>query len=284
MNPSRPPSYVNTPVPIAYAEADDALIVTMTRILGLCWRHDYERTPPLTPDELGELVGRPRTTLYRHLAILEKELGWLRIERRNRRLVLRPQVDVTSTGQPTGSRARASSQPGNEGLRTALAAAKGADYGSLALMGNIKRTWLTVQRIQQTSGLVPIPHLQWATRRDLARQLDYAREQGFHTLTLNLQMIKRQGWDTVAMGLPLLQASGLRFLFTGVASLRRLAELARLFPGASFSNTTAHYLAQRGVRLQRDGTRLIKEPVVGHPDLVLVENVALYREFLAEVR
>jgi hypothetical protein len=31
-----PPSYVNAPVPIAYAEADDALIVTMIRILGLC--------------------------------------------------------------------------------------------------------------------------------------------------------------------------------------------------------------------------------------------------------
>ena len=29
-----PPSYVNTPVSIAYARVDDALIVTMTRILG----------------------------------------------------------------------------------------------------------------------------------------------------------------------------------------------------------------------------------------------------------
>jgi hypothetical protein len=72
---------------------------------------------------LSGLIGRPRTTLYRHLAILEKELGWLRIERRDRRLVLRPQLDVTATGQPTGSRARASPERGNDELRTALAAA-----------------------------------------------------------------------------------------------------------------------------------------------------------------
>ena len=35
-----PPSYVNTPVAIAYGNVDDALIVTMTRILGLCWDQD----------------------------------------------------------------------------------------------------------------------------------------------------------------------------------------------------------------------------------------------------
>src|SRR5690606_26596776 len=61
---------------------------------------------------------------------------------------------------------------------------------------NIKRSWLTVRRMQETSGLVPIPHLQWATILDLRRQLQYAQEQGFHTLALNLQMIKRQGWVT----------------------------------------------------------------------------------------
>lgn len=43
MKPALPPSYVNTPVSIAYAEVDGALIVTMTRILGLCCSHDYER-------------------------------------------------------------------------------------------------------------------------------------------------------------------------------------------------------------------------------------------------
>jgi len=147
---------------------------------------------------------------------------------------------------------------------------------------NIKRTWLTVAHMQQRSSLIAIPHLQWATILDLQRQLHYAQEQGFHTLTLNLQMVKRQGWDVVALGLPLIRAQSpeLRLLFTGVVSLKRLLELARLFPDASFTNTTAHYLAQRHVRLQRDGTRLIKEPVEGHPDLILAENVRLYREFL----
>jgi hypothetical protein len=158
------------------------------------------------------------------------------------------------------------------------------DRPRLEHLVNIKRSWLTVKRMQGTSRLIPIPHLQWATALDLARQLDYAREQGFHTLTLNLQMLKRQGWDTLLMGLPMLQASGLRFLFAGVSSLRRLAELARALPHISFANTTAHYLAQRYVRLQCDGTRLIKEPVTGHPDLILAENVSLYRDFVAGVR
>jgi hypothetical protein len=63
-----------------------------------------------------------------------------------------------------------------------------------------------------------------------------------------------------------------------------MAVLAEALPGASFSNTTAHYLAQRHVRLRRDGTRLIKEPVEGHPDLILAENVSLYRDFLTATR
>jgi hypothetical protein len=151
---------------------------------------------------------------------------------------------------------------------------------------NIKRTWLSVQRMQETSSLTPIPHLQWGTTQDLERQLEYAQAQGFHTLTLNLQMIKRQGWDTVAAGIPVIQeeAADLRLLITGVAGLKRMAELAEAFPHASFVNTTAHYLAQRYLRLHRDGTRLMKEPVEGHPDLILAENARLFREFLTEQR
>jgi hypothetical protein len=151
---------------------------------------------------------------------------------------------------------------------------------------NIKRTWLTVQWMQETSSLIPIPHLQWATPLDLERQLDYAHAQGFHTLTLNLQMWKRQGWETVAAGIPIIRerAPDLRLLITGVAGLKRIAELAQAFPNASFTNTTAHYLAQRYVHLRRDDTRLIKEPVKGHPDLILAENVHLFREFIEEQR
>jgi hypothetical protein len=160
------------------------------------------------------------------------------------------------------------------------------DRPRLEHLVNIKRTWLTVQRMQATTSLIPIPHLQWATILDLERQLDYVRAQGFHTLTLNLQMIKRQGWDTVAAGIPILQeqAPDFRLLFTGVAGLKRIVELAAAFPSASFTNTTAHYLAQRYLRLRRDGTRLIKEPVDGQPDLIRAENVCLYRDFLSELR
>jgi hypothetical protein len=153
---------------------------------------------------------------------------------------------------------------------------------------NVKRTWLTVRQMQETSSLMPIPHLQWATLPDLERQLAYAQAQGFHTLTLNLQMVKRQGWDTVAEGLALIRerAPGLRLLFAGVASLKRIAEVARFFPDRSqvaFTNANAHFLAEHHVRLQRDGTRLIKEPVSGHPDRILLDNVRLYHGFLAEL-
>ena len=191
---------------------------------------------------------------------------------------------------------------------------------------NIKRTWLTVRRMQETtakeavlrSSLIPIPHLQWATMLDLERQLEYVQAhrqgsgpscvraqgtpQGFHTLTLNLQMLKRQGWDTVAEGLAVVreQAPDLRFLFAGVAGLKRIAELARFFPDRSqvaFTNANAHYLAEHYIRLQRAGagpvegpledhpdlTRLIKEPVSGHPDRILLDNVRLYQGFLAEI-
>jgi hypothetical protein len=148
---------------------------------------------------------------------------------------------------------------------------------------SIKRTWLTVARMQQTSTLIAIPHLQWGTLWDLERQLDYARAQGFHTLTLNLQIAKRQAWQTIEPGLQLIreQAPELRLLFTGVVSLRRLASLAGMFPTASFTSVTPHYLAQRHVQYQRDGTRLIKQPVDGHVDLILAENVRLYQDFLA---
>jgi hypothetical protein len=160
------------------------------------------------------------------------------------------------------------------------------DRPRLEHLVNIKRTWLTVQRMQETSSLIPIPHLQWATTLDLERQLNYAQAQGFHTLTLNLQMWKRQGWDTVAAGIPIIRetAPDVRLLITGVAGLKRIAELAEAFPSASFTNTTAHYLAQRYLRLRCDDTRLIKEPVEGHPDLILAENVHLFREFLAGQR
>ena len=94
-----PPDYIKLPPAIACADVDDALIVTMARILGLCWGHKYRRSPAYPPDELAELLGRPRTTLYRHLNRLQ-ELGWLQVDRRDRRLVLQPLIGFTGEAQP----------------------------------------------------------------------------------------------------------------------------------------------------------------------------------------
>ena len=108
-----PPSYVNTPVTIAYAEADDALIVTMTRILGLCWAYDYERTPALTPEQLTEFTGRPRSTLYRHLKHL-REMQWIRVDQAGRRIVIRP--IIMRNAQAAGGELASTSEPADESV------------------------------------------------------------------------------------------------------------------------------------------------------------------------
>jgi DNA-binding transcriptional ArsR family regulator len=118
-----PPSYVNAPVPIAYAEADDALIVTMIRILGLCWAYDYERTPALTPEQVAALTGRARSTLYRHLKEL-RERHWIRVDQAGRRIIIRPVTDRSA--KPPEEKEADMSQPDitpglNEELVEALA-------------------------------------------------------------------------------------------------------------------------------------------------------------------
>jgi DNA-binding transcriptional ArsR family regulator len=114
-----PPSYVNTPVTVAYAEADDALIVTMTRILGLCWAYDYERTPALTPEQLAEHTGRPRSTLYRHLKLL-REMQWIRVDQAGRRIVIRPIItQCAQAADKEAARARGSrGEPGEDAAGT----------------------------------------------------------------------------------------------------------------------------------------------------------------------
>jgi DNA-binding MarR family transcriptional regulator len=111
MSSALPPSYVNVPVSIVYAEADDALLVTMTRILGLCWAYDYERTPALTPEQLAEFTGRPRSTLYRHLKHL-REMQWIRVEQAGRRIVIRP--IVTLYARAVGGQAAETVDPADE--------------------------------------------------------------------------------------------------------------------------------------------------------------------------
>lgn len=112
MKTALPPSYVNAPVSVAYAEVDDALIVTMIRILGLCWAYDYERTPALTPEQVANLTGRAHSTLYRHLKELRK-MGWISVDQARRKIIIRPvtgrlvglaENEKTDTRQPvTGS-------------------------------------------------------------------------------------------------------------------------------------------------------------------------------------
>jgi hypothetical protein len=97
-----PPDYIKLPPSIACAGVEDALIVTMARILGLCWDQKYRRSPPYTPDQLADLVGRPRTTLYRHLNQLQ-QLRWLRVDHHDRQLVLQPLVRIVE-GQPPAPR------------------------------------------------------------------------------------------------------------------------------------------------------------------------------------
>jgi hypothetical protein len=105
--PHLPPAYVSTPVPVVYAyDVDDAVLVTMIRLLGLCW--NCERTPPLAPGELAQAVGRSRSALYRHLRILKdggggsenpSGLRWIQVEKVNRRITIRPQPPVAKSGQ-----------------------------------------------------------------------------------------------------------------------------------------------------------------------------------------
>jgi hypothetical protein len=92
-----PPDYIKLPPAIACADVEDAVIVTMARVLGLCWTSRYKRTSPLAPDRLADLVGRSRATLYRHLNRAQ-ELGWLKVEHAGRRLVLQPLVRVAGDG------------------------------------------------------------------------------------------------------------------------------------------------------------------------------------------
>jgi hypothetical protein len=123
VKPVLPPSYVNTPVAIAYADVDDALIVTMTRLLGLCWAYDYERSPALTPEQLAEYTGRPRSSLYRHLKQL-REMQWIRIDQAGRRIIIRPIVarNPDPAEKQETCTAETTSEPApNEALLQALA-------------------------------------------------------------------------------------------------------------------------------------------------------------------
>jgi len=141
MNDALPPVYAMTPVTVLYAEADDALVLTMSRLVGLCWTYGYERTPALTPEQLAALTGRPRSTLYRHLKQL-REMQWIRVDRAGRRMIICPLIACSAgaacgeagsaPGGPPGSEPDGEPAP-DEALLQAL-----ADIG----VGNPKRSQL----------------------------------------------------------------------------------------------------------------------------------------------
>ena len=58
---TRPPTYVNIPTQVAYVSIPDALIVTMMRVLGLCWTHRHRHSSNSCNSWQGE--GLPATAL-----------------------------------------------------------------------------------------------------------------------------------------------------------------------------------------------------------------------------
>lgn len=146
-----PPDYIKLPPDIACADVEDSLIVTMARILGLCWNNRYRRSLPYTPDGLAETVGRPRTTLYRHLNRLQA-LGWLRVDHVDRLLVLQPLVRIAEGQVPANRSQPQTDHPfpeqdtGDDELREALQEAGiiGQPFHQLFEMGvdpTVVRAW-----------------------------------------------------------------------------------------------------------------------------------------------
>ncbi len=88
-----PPAYIKSPVYVTFAyDVSDPVVLTMERILGICFEHGGRGTPDLVPDDMAALLGRPKSTLYRHLEVLS-ELKWIEWEQvPGRRIRIRPLV------------------------------------------------------------------------------------------------------------------------------------------------------------------------------------------------
>ena len=152
---------------------------------------------------------------------------------------------------------------------------------------NVKRTWLTISQLQrETPNLVPIPHLQWFREDELKRQISLLKEEGFHTITINLQTVREKWiWQRILRGLETVkdQYPEVRPIFTGVSSLKTMARLRQIFPWCCFCNSVCQYLAQRHIRLRREGMRLVRETVTGNPSVVMSHSIAVYKQFLQEL-
>ena len=146
---------------------------------------------------------------------------------------------------------------------------------------------MTASQLQSESRyLTPIPHLQWFGEGELQRQVRLLKEGGFHTITINLQTVRKKWvWERILQGLETVkdQYPEVRPIFTGVSSLKTMARLRRIFPWCCFCNSVCQYLAQRHVRLSREGMRLVRETVTGNPDVVMSHSMDVYKRFLQEL-
>jgi len=87
-----------------------------------------------------------------------------------------------------------------------------------------------------------------------------------------------QGMETVKRQYP-----EARPIFTGVSSLKTMARLRQIFPWCCFCNSVCQYLAQRHVRLRREGMRLVRETVTGNSSVIMSHRIAVYKQFLREL-
>ena len=74
-----------------------------------------------------------------------------------------------------------------------------------------------------------------------------------------------------------------RSILTRVSSLKTMVRLRRVFPWCCFCNSVCQYLAQRHIRLHREGMRLVRETVTGNPSVVMSHGVDVYKQFLHEL-
>lgn len=119
--PRRPPRYVNVPVALVYAGGNDPAMLTLIRIVGLCWQHRGRRTPPLSRDALASALGRGPRTLHRHLAYLEEQ-GWLQVDRQGDRVILCPRCQA-GPGPAVEGGGDVGADPPSHALQQALAEA-----------------------------------------------------------------------------------------------------------------------------------------------------------------
>lgn len=84
--PTIPPKYINVPAAVAFQKKlPPAVILTYLQIRGLAW--DSKGVFEADWDDIFEILGKPRTTIYRHLARLASS-GWLRFNSTHRRVLM----------------------------------------------------------------------------------------------------------------------------------------------------------------------------------------------------